>query len=36
MYATPQFWNVDGVTATDWALNWARNLVENAPHPKHG
>jgi Cutinase len=36
MYATPQFWNLDGVTATDWTMNWARNLVENAPHPKHG
>ncbi|MEE6136315.1 cutinase family protein [Mycobacterium sp. 050128] len=36
MYATPQFWNLDGATSTDWTLNWARNLIENAPHPKHG
>ncbi|WP_144206930.1 carboxylesterase Culp6 [Mycobacterium tilburgii] len=36
MYATPQFWNLDGTPATDWTLNWARNLIENAPHPKHG
>ncbi|BBZ50474.1 cutinase family protein [Mycobacterium heidelbergense] len=36
LYATTQFWNVDGASATDWALNWARGLVENAPHPKHG
>lgn len=36
MYATPQFWNLDGATSTDWTLNWARNLIENAPHPQHG
>ncbi|MCX2931945.1 cutinase family protein [Mycobacterium sp. CVI_P3] len=36
LYNTPQFWNLDGQTATQWTLNWARNLIENAPHPKHG
>jgi Cutinase len=36
LYATTQFWNLDGLPATDWALNWARGLIENAPHPKHG
>ncbi|OBA79217.1 cutinase [Mycobacterium sp. 1164966.3] len=36
MYATTQFWNVDGAPATDWTLNWAHGLIENAPHPKHG
>ena len=36
MYATPQFWNLDGATATDWTLNWAHGVIENAPHPKHG
>jgi hypothetical protein len=36
MYATPQFWNLDGAPATDWTSNWAHGLVENAPHPKHG
>ncbi|GLE51111.1 carboxylesterase Culp6 [Mycobacterium montefiorense] len=36
MYATTQFWNLDGAAATDWTLNWTRNLIENAPHPKHG
>jgi hypothetical protein len=36
MYATPDFWNHDGESATQWTLNWARNLIENAPHPKHG
>jgi Cutinase len=36
MYATPQFWNLDGQPATEWTLNWARNLLEDAPHPKHG
>ena len=36
MYNTPQFWNFDGQTATTWTLNWARNLIENAPSPPHG
>lgn len=36
MYATPQFWNLDGRTATTWTLDWARGLIENAPHPPHG
>ncbi|ORB75024.1 carboxylesterase Culp6 [Mycobacterium scrofulaceum] len=36
LYATPQFWNADGQTATDWTLNWVRGLIANAPHPKHG
>lgn len=34
-YATTQFWNLDGESATQWTLNWAHGLVENAPHPKH-
>jgi phospholipase A/thioesterase len=36
LYATTQFWNLDGVPATDWALNWAHGVIENAPHPKRG
>jgi hypothetical protein len=36
LYATPQFWSLDGQPATVWALNWARGLIDNAPHPKHG
>lgn len=36
MYNTPQFWNLDGLTATGWALNWARGVIENAPYPPHG
>lgn len=36
LYNTPEFWNLDGQTATQWTLNWARDLIENAPHPKHG
>ncbi|BBX75507.1 cutinase family protein [Mycobacterium shinjukuense] len=36
MYATPEFWNSDGQPATEWTLNWARGLIEKAPHPKHG
>jgi len=36
LYATTQFWSLDGAPSTDWTSNWARGLVENAPHPKHG
>jgi hypothetical protein len=36
LYATPEFWSSDGQPATEWTLNWARNVIENAPHPKHG
>jgi hypothetical protein len=36
MYATPEFWNVDGQPATQWTLNWTQDVLENAPHPKHG
>jgi hypothetical protein len=36
MYATPQFWNLDGAPATDWTLNWAHGVIDGAPHPKHG
>lgn len=35
-YATTQYWSLDGQPATQWTLNWARHLIENAPHPKHG
>ncbi|MBO0865859.1 MAG: cutinase family protein, partial [Mycobacterium sp.] len=35
-YATTQFWSLDGQPATQWALNWAHDLIANAPHPKHG
>lgn len=36
MYNTAQFWNIDGHTATEWTLNWARDLIDNAPYPAHG
>lgn len=36
LYATPEFWNLDGVTAPQWTLGWAQNVIDNAPHPKHG
>ncbi len=36
MYATTQFWNLSGQSATQWTLDWARQVVDNAPHPKHG
>jgi hypothetical protein len=35
-YGTADFWSHDGQSATQWTLDWSRNLVENAPHPKHG
>lgn len=36
MYATPEFWSVDGRPATVWTLDWARSVLDNAPHPPHG
>ncbi len=36
LYATTQFWNLDGQPATEWTLNWTHDAIENAPHPKHG
>ncbi len=36
LYGTPQFWSMDGQSATEWTLNWVHNLIKNAPHPKHG
>ncbi|MCG5432973.1 cutinase family protein [Mycobacterium sp. MYCO198283] len=36
LYNTTQFWQLDGRPATAWTLDWARDQVTNAPHPKHG
>lgn len=36
LYGTTDVWNQDGLSATQWTLNWARDLVANAPHPPHG
>ena len=36
LYATTQFWSLDGQPATDWTLNWVHDAIQNAPHPKHG
>ncbi|MCV7226140.1 carboxylesterase Culp6 [Mycolicibacterium komossense] len=36
LYNTPQFWNLDGQPATVWSVGWAKGLIDNAPHPKHG
>jgi phospholipase A/thioesterase len=36
LYATPQFWNLDGLPATGWTLNWVQDVINNAPQPKHG
>jgi len=36
MYATPQFWNLDGASAAQWTLGWTQSVIDNAPRPKHG
>jgi len=36
LYATTQFWSMDGAPATDWTANWAHGLIANAPRPQHG
>ena len=36
LYATPEFWSLDGATAPQWTLGWAQGVIDNAPHPKHG
>ena len=35
LYNTPEFWVLDGKTATQWTLGWAQGLIDAAPHPKH-
>lgn len=35
MYATTDFWNSNGQSATQWTLNWAQGVLDKAPHPKH-
>jgi hypothetical protein len=36
MYNTPDFWVLDGQTATQWTRGWAQGVIDGAPHPKHG
>ncbi|HEV7419030.1 MAG TPA: cutinase family protein [Mycobacterium sp.] len=36
MYNTPEFWSLDGKTATQWTLAWTQGVIDNAPRPKHG
>ncbi|GFG53836.1 cutinase [Mycolicibacterium agri] len=36
MYNTTQFWNLGGAPATAWTLDWAKQIIDAAPHPKHG
>ena len=31
LYATTQFWSLDGQPSTEWTLNWAHNAIQNAP-----
>ncbi|BDX29773.1 cutinase [Mycobacterium antarcticum] len=36
LYNTPQFWSLDGQTATQWTEAWTRGVIDGAPRPKHG
>jgi hypothetical protein len=36
LYGTTQFWQLNGQPATQWTLDWAQGVIDNAPHPKHG
>lgn len=36
LYGTTQYWSLDGKPSTVWTLDWARQLIDNAPHPPHG
>ncbi|UPG68601.1 cutinase family protein [Gordonia hongkongensis] len=35
MYATTRYWENDGQTATQWMYDWSKDLIEDAPQPKH-
>lgn len=35
LYTTTRSWALDGRTAVEWTLNWAADLVSNAPRPTH-
>ncbi|MFT4043897.1 MAG: cutinase family protein [Gordonia sp. (in: high G+C Gram-positive bacteria)] len=35
MYATPRYWSIDHITATQWMYRWAHKTIEEAPHPRH-
>ncbi|MGK2881852.1 MAG: cutinase family protein [Mycobacterium sp.] len=36
MYATPDFWNSGGLSATQWTANWAIDKINTAPERAHG
>ncbi|CAJ1505621.1 cutinase family protein [[Mycobacterium] kokjensenii] len=36
LYATTDFWEQDGKSATEWTLDWARGVIADAPRPPHG
>jgi hypothetical protein len=36
LYNTTEFWSLDGQPATAWTLNWATDVIKNAPQPQHG
>ena len=35
MYATTRYWENDGRTATQWMYTWSKDLIDDAPRPKH-
>lgn len=35
LYNTPEFWQLNGQTSTQWTLDWAKRLIDDAPHPAH-
>lgn len=34
LYNTTEFWSLDGQPATAWTLNWATDVIKNAPQPR--
>ncbi|SKX74052.1 Cutinase [Mycobacteroides abscessus subsp. abscessus] len=35
MYATKRYWQLDGVSATQWMYGWSNKVIADAPRPAH-
>ncbi|OBA69018.1 cutinase family protein [Gordonia sp. 852002-10350_SCH5691597] len=35
MYATKRYWQLDGISATQWMYGWSNKVIADAPHPAH-